>query len=141
MVEWLLNFVTGMPAWVEFIVVGIAILLGIWVVLAVVQIFKDPDNWKLRWKPIAFRAVILIVYCWAFFAAFGPGTPAPQLDTDVGVMELVDKAPAQKSTEQIGEEAYEKKDEFLKKQDQGFEEEQKEADAYFEKLRKKYKTQ
>jgi len=141
MIDWLLSFGTGLPGWIDFIIVGIAVLLGIWVVLAVIEIFKDPDNWKLRWKPIAFRAVLLIIYCWAFFIAFGPGAPAPPVDSDIGVMELVDEAPPQRSIEQIEKEGYEKKDKFLKKQDQGFEEEKAEADAYYEELRKKHKNQ
>jgi hypothetical protein len=140
MLEWLLNFGTGVPAWVDFAAIGIVVLLGAWVTFAVISLLQDKDNWKLRWKPIAFRSVILIIYSLFAFAAFGPGTPAPVLDSDIGVMELVDEAPPQKSIEQINEDAYESKDEFLKKQDQGFEEEQAEADAYLENLRNKHQN-
>lgn len=138
MIAWITNFGTGLPAWIDFAVLGLAILLGVWAVLAIIELVRDQDNWKLRLKPVIFRTLVLIIYCLAFFSAFGPGTPAPVLDSDIGIMELVDKAPPQKPIEQINKEAYEKKDEFLKKQDQGFEEEQAEADAYLENLRKKH---
>ena len=141
MVEWLLNFGAGAPAWVEFAIAGIAVLLGVWALLALVALIKDPDNWKLRWKPFVFRIILLIIFCWAFFAAFGPGTPAPPMNSDIGVMEVVDKAPDQKSPEQIEKESYEKKDKFLKRQDQSFEEGQAEADAYLDKVRKKHQSQ
>jgi hypothetical protein len=141
MMDWLSNFGAGAPAWVEFAISAVAVLLGIWMLLALVALFRDPNNWKLRWKPIVFRSVILAVFCWAFFVAFGPGAPAPPMNSDIGIMEVVDKAPPEKSLEQIEKDSYEKKSEFLKKQDQGFKEEQEEADAYLDKARKRHQNQ
>ena len=140
MTEWLLNFGTGLPAWTEFVLIGATVMLGVWVILAVVALARDLGNWKPRCISLALKLLIFAAFCWAFYAAFGPGTAPDVLDSDTGVMEMVDKAPDQKPTEQIEKEAYEKKDIFLKKQDQGFEEEQAEADAYLEKLRREHQN-
>ena len=140
MIEWLLNFGTGLPAWTDFVLIGATIMLGVWIVLGVVALVKNLDDWKPKCISLALKLLIFAAFCWAFYTAFGPGTAPDVLDSDTGVMEMVDKAPDQKPTEQIEKEAYEKKDIFLKKQDQGFEEEQAEADAYLEKLRREHQN-
>jgi len=134
----LLNFGMGIPAWINLLVILVAVALAVWIGYAIYALILDPNNWKLRVKPIVFRVLILAVFLWATLTAFGPGTPAPPMPSDIGAMKLIEKAPDEKSLSEIQKEAAEKRDEFLKAQDRGFQKEKEEADKYIDEALKKY---
>ncbi len=145
MLNWLLNTSTGLVGWVVFLKGIIYVILCVWVVIAVYGLYasiKEADGlWKSYTKWLAFKVFILAAFLFATLSAFGPGTPPRELPSEIGVMEYVDKAPDMKSPDEIAAESEAKVDPLLKKQDEGFEEEQKEADAYLENLRKKHQNQ
>jgi len=145
MLDWLLNIGTGLVGWVMFFKVVIYILLGVWVLLAVLGLYKslrDEDGlWKSYSKWLVFKSFVLAVFLFATLSAFGPGTPPQELPSDIGVIEYVDKAPDMKTPAEIQKEAENKVDPFLKRQDESFKTEQEEADAYLENLRKKHQNQ
>ncbi len=145
MLNWLLNIGTGLVGWIMFVKVIIYVLLCVWVVIAVyglyVSIRDDDGLWKSHAKWLAFRSFVLAAFLFATLSAFGPGTPPRELPSEIGIMEYVDKAPDMKTEAEIKKEAADKVDPFLKKQDEGFKTEQEEADAYLEKIRKKYQNQ
>ena len=145
MLDWLLNFGTGLPAWTMFMLTTSGVILFIWAVASALKLSrslsKKDGQWRLHTKWLAFKTFVFVVFLFAFGVAFGPGIPPQELPSDIGIMEYVDKAPDMKTQTEIDEEAAAKVDPFLKKQDEGFKAEQKEADAYLKEIRKKHQNQ
>ena len=145
MLDWLMNFSTGLVGWTMFLLTVLGAVLGLWLVLEVVKLIRSVNEDNGKWRLHAGRAVLksflFAIYLFATLSAFGPGTPPQELPSDIGVMEYVDKAPDMKTPAEIQTEAEAKVDPFLKKQDEGFKAEQEEADAYLENLRKKHQNQ
>lgn len=145
MLDWLLNFGTGLPAWTNFFAVVIATAWAVWLIKDLwkigVSVTEGDDKWKPIVKPAVIKGFLFAVMLYAALVAFGPGTPPQELPSDIGVMEYVDKAPDMKTPAEIQKEAEAKVNPFLKKQREGFKAEQEEADAYLENLRKKYQNQ
>lgn len=145
MLSWLLNIGTGLVGWIMFAKVIIYVLLGMWVAIAIfvlyVSIRDDDELWESHAKWLAFKLFVLAAFLFATLSAFGPGTPPRELPSGTGIMEYVDKAPDMKTEAEIKKEAADKVDPFLKRQNEGFEAEQEEADAYLENLRKKHQNQ
>jgi hypothetical protein len=144
MIEWLLNFGTGIPAWTSFVIAiivgGVGVLtLYSWYKFVMAAVEKQP--WRALLTRAIIRSVVFAAVIYFAFVAFGPGQPAPPMDSGEGARELIEKAPPEKSKEQIDKEAYDKQPEVLKKQDQGFAEEKEEADAYLDELRKRHENQ
>lgn len=144
MLEWLMNFGTGLPAWTMFFVTAICIACVVWFMLAVwrmLPVISDgTDKWKVHLKGVIVKGVFLALVLFTALAAFGPGTPSQELPSDIGAMEYVDKAPDMKTQAEIDAEAEAKVSRFLKEQDKGFKAYQEEADAYLDNVRKKYQN-
>jgi len=145
MINWLLNIGTGLVGWVMFAKTIIALLLSVWVFIAIIAFYvsvRDGDGlWKSHVKWLAFKTFIMCAFMFATLSAFGPGTPPKELPSATGIMEYVDKASDMKSPAAIEKEAADNIDPLLKKQDEGFKAEQEEADTYLENLRKKHQNQ
>ncbi len=145
MLDWLINFGTGLPAWTMLVLTVGGLILAVWVIIAAIRLKvsldKKDGQWKSLTKWLVFKAFVFAVFIFAFFTAFGPGKPPQELPSDIGVMKYVDKAPDMKTSAEIDAEAAAKVDLFLKKQSEGFKAEQEEADAYLDNIRKKHQNQ
>jgi hypothetical protein len=78
--------------------------------------------------------VLLIVAIVFFYFSFGPGEKIPlSPGSEEGINRMVDEYPAEKDLSTIKKEAQEKRPDVLKRQDQGFEKDAKEADDFLKK--------
>ncbi len=132
------NFGSGLPTWIGlallFVVLFFVTILAVTVAELIMVLTKKSLS---RLRRIAIRNVILssvalIVVIVSGYFSFGPGEPAriPPVTED-GMHNLVEQMPEEKRKEVIEKEAYEKKPEVLKRQDDvSFEKERREADEY-----------
>ena len=143
--NWLMNHGTGTIAWLNLLSVLVVIGFAAWLAKdlysVIMSVNKEDGKWKPMVKPAIVKALVLTVVVFGIYAAMGPGTPPMEIQSDIGVMEYVDKAPDMKTQEQIDREAEARKDPFLKKQDQGFQAEKEEADAILDEARKRHQNQ
>ncbi len=135
------NIGTGAPLWLEL---GKATVVLLFAVLAAgygYQSYKaftagEPDKevGKQKLYMTAFLVILLILAIAFFYFAFGPGKkiqPAPAKEQ--GIHNVVDGYPDEKSPGEIKKDAEAKKPDVLKRQDEGFQKDAKEADAYVKK--------
>jgi hypothetical protein len=97
-------------------------------------------RWKVRedenytgWDVIPLLAATVVLFL-HMFVAFPAGEPVDVTPaTEDGVRQLTMEAPDEKPVEVLQAEAKEKKPDVLKRQDEGFEKDKEEADAYLKK--------
>jgi len=135
----ILNIGVSETFWIAFIKAVILVILlcfmGI-VTYRLTQLTPRRKKWKRTIKTDIVLGVITIVYVFFAYFAFGPGKETKGVDVeDLGTTKLMEKKPTEKSIEDIQREAYEKKPEQLKRQDDSsFAKEKEEADAQVDKI-------
>jgi hypothetical protein len=136
----LLSYGTNIQAWIELFSIFVIVMIGFWWFKAIRRVWKSKRK-KLS-TAVYVRGIIFFVCGTFLFFAFGSPIKPDQhrIDEESGMILLVDEMPDEKEKEVIEAESYEKKEEFLKRQDErGFDKEREEADSYIEKALKKAK--
>jgi len=138
----ILNVGTSAVFWVAFLKAAILISLLCWIGFTTYKLTKlspGRKKWKQTIKLDIVLGVIAIVYVFFVYVAFGPGKTTSRVDVeDIGTSKLMKEKPAEKTVEEIRKNAYERKPEQLKRQDDpSFAKEKEEADAQMDEILKR----
>lgn len=144
------NYGINPATWIGFGMAVITIIILYHTIKAAIKVGKadeEEDNpevavelkkYRLKqvWTRFVFMTIFLTVTIIFFYFGFGPGEPVRLTPAESdGMRQMTEEMPDEKTDSVIQEEAYEKKPHELRRQDDpGFEEEQKQADDYIEKV-------
>ena len=129
----ILNIGTSITFWIVFmkavILCGLLYLVGI-KAYRLSKLTPKRKKWKQTLRTVIILVALTIVYIFFAYVAFGPGEPTKRVDVEeVGTSKLMKEKPTEKPVEEIRREAYERKPEQLKRQDDpSFTKEKEEAD-------------
>jgi len=129
----ILNIGTSITFWIVFLKGTILALLFFLVGFNAYKLSKltpKRKKWKQRLRMVVISVAITVCYIFFAFVAFGPGESTKRVEVeDVGTSKLMKEKPTEKPVEEIRREAYERKPEQLKRQDDpSFTKEKEEAD-------------
>lgn len=138
----ILNIGSDPTFWIAFLKGAILCALLLVIGLKAYKLGKltpKRKKWKQTFRTLIILTVITIVYVFAAYVAFGPGKPTALVDVeDVGSTKLMETKPTEKSVEEIRKEAYERKPEQLKRQDDpSFTKEKEEGDKQVDAILKR----
>jgi hypothetical protein len=135
------NVGIGTSLWWELlkfgVVASIALMMSVFAYRSY-KAFKSGDDEKksagANLAAAVIMAILLVAAIAYFYFAFGPGKKIETLPAEEqGTHRLVDTYPDEKPVQDIKKEARDKKPEELKRQEEGFEKDAKEADDFVKK--------
>lgn len=135
------NIGTGTPLWLELLKFTVVLLFAFMAAGYGYRSYKaftgkEPDReaGKKKLYLTAFMVILLITAITFFYFAFGSGKKVQLPPTkDQGIHKVVEGYPDEKSPAEIRKDAETKKPDVLKRQDEGFQKDAKEADDYVKK--------
>lgn len=147
-----MNFGTNFATWIAFIAIVITLIFAYFFMNSLHQLSKAYSETDEKITAIvrksairnALMTALFFVICIIFFYfSFGSGRP-PRIHSieEDGMRNMVERMPKEKAKKVIKEEAYQKKPEELKRQDDpGFKQEVEQADGYIKKALEKDRIQ
>ncbi len=134
------NVGNNLGLWLEVGKIAVLVIIGFFIVRTSIQSYnaytgKNPNKpiGKLKRNIVIFLTIALVLLIVFFYFAFGSGQKVVIRPEESGTNRIVDGYEDEKTTEVLRQEALDQRPDVLKRQDQGFERDAKEADDFVKK--------